>query len=133
MTDPSSHPHLRLLERGMAAFAAHDLATLEEIFDPDLVWHQGGQTSIAGDYHGIEEVFALLARRAAMTGDTYRNEVIGAIASDDFVTVLSRATAIIDGRTFTHGIASIYRIHHGKTVEVWHHPADPKGEAAFYG
>jgi ketosteroid isomerase-like protein len=133
MVDANAHPNLRLLERGMAAFVAHDLATLEEIFDPDLLWHQCGESCLSGDSHGVDEVFVFFARRAAMTADTYRIDIHGAIASDHFVTVLSTASANIEGRYFAYGLCSVYRLEGHRVVEAWHHPADPKAEADFYG
>ncbi len=134
MADATAHPNLQVLERGMAAFAAHDLATLEGIIHPDVLWHQLGESCLAGDLRGIDEIFVFFARRAAMTADTYRVEVAGAVATDAFITVLATVHASIEGRSFTHGLCSVYRVDESKrVVEAWHHPADPKGEADFYG
>ncbi|MGZ3478328.1 MAG: nuclear transport factor 2 family protein, partial [Polyangiales bacterium] len=85
-----THRNLARLERGLSAFAARDLAVLRELFHEDVLWHYGGTSSLAGDYHGLDEVFELFARRAALSHESYQLEVQHAIANDDFVTIIGR-------------------------------------------
>ena len=126
------HPNLVLLERGLAAFAAHDLVTLTELFSDDLQWHYGGTSELAGDYDGIDAVFALFARRAAMTGETFRFEADEAIADSCFVTVLAKVSARSRRGDYQDRHCVVYRLDGGKVVEAWHHPARPQLEAEFY-
>jgi ketosteroid isomerase-like protein len=126
------HHNLVLLDRGMAAFAAHDLAVLGELFSEELLWHHGGKSVLAGTYRGIDEVFELFARRAAMTGDTYSVSIESAVANDSFVTVLARVSARCGDKTLSDGQCSVYRIASGKVVEAWHMFATPEAEADLY-
>jgi ketosteroid isomerase-like protein len=126
------HPNLELLERGVAAFAAHDLVTLSALFSDDLQWHYGGTSELAGDYDGVDAVFALFARRAMMTNETYTFEPDEAVADSCFVTVLAKVSARASGRTYEDRHCVVYRLDGGKVVEAWHHPARPEIEAAFY-
>jgi len=130
----AGHPNLERLRRGMAAFAEHDLATLKELIDPEIIWHHQGTSLLAGDYHGIDEIFQHFARRAALSADTYRVSVQQAIASDEFVTCLAATYAEReDGDPYEDTVCLVYRIVGGKVVEAWAHPASPEKEAEFYG
>lgn len=132
----NKHPNLKMLERGMAAFAAKDLATLAQLFVEGLIWHHGGRSILAGDYVGVDEVFTLFARRAAMTDDTYRVQVLHAAATDSVISVVSRIHAERAKKSYDDELVSVYRIDEagtGRVVEAWHHPAHPKHEAQFFG
>jgi ketosteroid isomerase-like protein len=130
----SEHPNLARLRRGMAAFAAHDLATLKELIAPEIVWHHLGSSAIAGDYQGIAEIFHHFARRAALTGDTYAVSVQQAIACDEFITVLAHIRAEREeGAAYEDTLCTVYRIVEGMVVEAWAMPASPEREAEFYG
>ena len=53
----AQHPNVETLKRGYEAFAKGDMETLRsELFQPDIVWHQGGDNPTAGDYDGAEQV-----------------------------------------------------------------------------
>jgi ketosteroid isomerase-like protein len=125
--------NLERLERGLRAFAARDLAALRELFHEDVLWHYGGSSCLAGDYHGLDEVFELFARRAALSHESYRLEVKQAIANDDFVTVIGRTRAKREDASYEDSIVLVYRIEGERVVEAWAHPARPEAERAFYG
>ena len=130
----AEHPNLVLLRRGMAAFAAHDLATLKELFSEDIRWHHMGTSILSGDYSGLGEIFEHFARRAALTGNTYEVVVLQAIAADQFISVVSKVEAKRDdGKRYSDVICIVYRIVSGRCVEAWVHPAAPEAEAEFYG
>lgn len=129
----TAHPHLTLLERGLAAFAARDMATLRDIFHEGVRWHYVGTSSLAGTYDGLEEVFELFARRAALSGETYRLHVEHASANDDFVTLLGRTRAERGSVRHDDSICYVYRVDEGKVVEAWGIPGHPERERKFYG
>lgn len=128
-----SHPHLQMLEHGLAAFAARDMAKLRELFHEGLRWHYLGKSQLAGTYEGLDEVFELFARRAALTGETYRLHVDQAIANDHFCTLIGRTRAERDGKSYEDSICYVYRIDEGKVVEAWGIPGHPERERKFYG
>lgn len=129
----TQHPHLQLLQRGLAAFAAHDMATLREMFHEQLRWHYVSSSLLAGTYEGLDEVFELFAKRAALSGNTYRLHVEHAMANDDFCTVLGRTHAERDGQVYEDSICLTYRILDGRVVEAWGIPGHPEQERKFYG
>jgi ketosteroid isomerase-like protein len=127
------HPHLQMLERGLAAFAARDMATLRELFHEGLRWHYLGTSVLAGRYEGLDQVFELFARRAALTSETYRLHVESAIANDHFCTVIARARAERDGVKHEDSMCLVYRVEGGQVVEAWSIPGHPERERKFYG
>lgn len=127
------HRNLVRLEQGLKAFAKRDLGTLRELFHEDVLWHYGGSSSLAGDYRGLDEVFEMFARRAALSGETYRLRVEHAVANDDFVTMIARTHAHREGERYEDSICYVYRVAGGLVVEAWGHPGRPDAERAFYG
>lgn len=133
MSSQPSHPHLALLERGLAAFAARDMATLRALFHEKLRWHYASTSSLAGTYEGLDEVFELFARRAALSGETYRLHVEHAIANDTFCTILGRTRAERGVVNYEDTICYVYRVDGGRVVEAWGIPGNPERERKFYG
>ena len=129
----TAHPNLNVLERGLAAFAARDMAALREIFHETLRWHYASTSSLAGTYEGLDEVFELFARRAALSGDTYRVHVEEVVANDHFVSLIARTRAERGAVKYEDSICYVYRMNGGKVVEAWGMPAHPERERKFYG
>jgi ketosteroid isomerase-like protein len=127
------HRNLLGLARGLRAFAEHDLGILHEIFAESVRWHAGGTSGLAGTYEGLDEVFELFARRAALSGDSYRFELEEAIANDAFVTVLAQVRATREDRAYEDRVCLVFRIAGDRVVEAWGHPGDPEAEARFFG
>jgi ketosteroid isomerase-like protein len=128
-----SHPNLERLERGVSAFHARDMATLRTLFHEGVEWHYGGTSILAGTYRGLDEVFELFARRAALSGDTYRLEIEQAIANDQFITIIGRTRAHRGDEKLEDTICYVYRMVDGLVVEAWGHPGHPSREKKFYG
>jgi uncharacterized protein len=55
----AEHPNEAVVRRLYTAFSAGDGGAMAEILAPDVVWNTPGQSQIAGEYKGHEEVFAL--------------------------------------------------------------------------
>ena len=128
-----THRNLANLERGLAAFAARDLGVLRELFHEDVLWHYGGSSNLAGDYRGLDEVFELFARRAALSNESYRLVMEHAIANDDFISVIGRTTAHRENERYEDSIVLVYRVENERVVEAWAHQGRPEAERAFYG
>jgi hypothetical protein len=84
------HPNEELTLRGFAAFAAGDMATLDEVFTDDIVWHVSGRGPLCGDYEGREAVSAYFGRLAQETGAIFRIEVHDLLANDGFFSSQAR-------------------------------------------
>jgi len=128
-----SHPNLERLKRGLQAFAQRDMATLRELFHEGVEWHYGGTSLLAGTYRGLDEVFELFARRAALSNNSYRLEVEQAIANDEFVSMIGRTRAERGSERYEDTISYVWRVADGLVVEAWGHPGHPSREQKFYG
>ncbi|MFJ8108358.1 nuclear transport factor 2 family protein [Streptomyces sp. NPDC096132] len=70
MTD---HPNIAVLQWVMAALTAGDMEAPAEVFHPDVVWHNPGQSPLAGEYRGREAAFAAFQKE--FQGGTYHPQL----------------------------------------------------------
>ena len=72
----SAQSNADALRKGYAAFSSGDMDTLRnELFSPDIVWHQGGRNQTSGDYKGADNVLGLFGKLAQLTDGTFRVEL----------------------------------------------------------
>jgi ketosteroid isomerase-like protein len=128
-----AHPNEELVRRGYQAFAEADMATLNELFADDLVWHAPGRNQLAGTFRGKEEVFATFMKVAELSGGTFKLDIHTILADDEHVAVLARATGEREGRTLEDNSVQIFHIRDGKVTEQWLYPGDAYASDAFWG
>src|SRR6476469_8701815 len=117
----SAQSNAALMRTGYEAFSRGDMETLRnELFAPDIVWHQGGRNQTSGDYRGPDEVIALFGKLFQLTDGTFRVEVHDVLASEDHAVVLARVDAQRAGKTLQHGEYShICHFREGRLSEAW--------------
>ena len=128
-----SHPNLDRLKRALAAFSARDMAVLREMFHEGVEWHYGGTSLLAGTYRGLDEMFELFARRAALSENTYRLEIEQAIANEQFVSFIGTTHAHRGNEKYEDTISYVFRVVDSIVVEAWGQPGHPSLEKKFYG
>ena len=128
-----AHPNEELIRRGYQAFAAGDMATLDELFSNDVVWHAPGRNQLSGTFRGKEEVFATFQRVGELTGGTFKLDIHAVLADDEHAVVLTRATGEREGRTLDDNSVQVFHIKDGKVTEQWLHPGDTYASDAFWG
>jgi ketosteroid isomerase-like protein len=128
-----THPNEELVRRGYQAFAEADMATLNELFADDLVWHAPGRNQLAGTFRGKEEVFATFMKVAELSGGTFKLDIHTILADDEHVAVLARATGEREGRTLEDNSVQVFHIRDGKVTEQWLYPGDAYASDAFWG
>jgi uncharacterized protein len=106
-----------------AAFAAGDLDKVKSIFHPDIVWHMSGNSPIARDYKGIDDVMGLFATLFTETGGTFSNTLEEVIANEDTVVVIARVHAERQDNVIDAKQVAVYR----------NDAAGKVTEATFYG
>ena len=120
MTD--EHPNATAYRRTADAFRAHDLASLEGLFDPNVVWHVGGRHRRAGDIVGRDAVLAWLTD-VMSTGFWLReHDVFG---NDEHVCALSTMGRRGDGIDVETRVVSIFHFRDGRQLERWFYPDVP--------
>src|SRR2546423_11837806 len=91
--EPLAHANEDLLRKGYEAFATGDMATLNELFADDIVWHAPGRNALAGTFRGKNEVFGNLQSVMEMTGGTFKLDIHDLLADDEHGVVLVGVTA----------------------------------------
>jgi ketosteroid isomerase-like protein len=128
-----AHPNEDLIRKGYAAFQSGDMATLNDLFADDVVWHAPGRNQLAGTYRGKDEVFASFLKVAELTGGTFKLDIHTVLADDEHAIVLTRATGEREGRKLDDNTVQVFHISDGKVTEQWLHPGDLYAADEFWG
>jgi len=128
-----AHPNEDLIRKGFAAFASGDMATLNDLFDDDIVWHALGRNQLAGTFLGKEAVFGELQKVGELSGGTFKLELHTVLADDEHVAVLVRAMGEREGRTLDDNSVQIFHVKDGKVTEQWLYPGDVYASDDFWG
>lgn len=120
------------VRKGFEAFAAADLATLGELFDPDAVWHSEPMGILAGNYHGRDAIFAMFAQLGQETVGTFRALPTTMAASNDKVFVKTIATGDRHGRKLNADEVLIFTLADGRVREVQLFLGNPAQTADFW-
>jgi ketosteroid isomerase-like protein len=121
------------MRSGYAAFAKGDMATLTELFSPDVVWHLSGNNQLAGEHRGRDAVFATFAKTVSLSGGTFNIELHDVIANDEHAVALTRASASHQGRTLASSDVDVFHLKDGQVTEMWSFSGDPAANDAFWG
>lgn len=113
-----------LIRRTYKDFETGDLELLQVVMGEDVVWHEPGRTSLAGDYKGPEAVLGLLGELKTRSGGTFQVEVLDVLSKPERAVVLQRETATRTGKALDVIAAVDFEIHHGKITEVTVYQAD---------
>ena len=105
---------------------------LGRLIGDDVVWRVPGESVMAGEYRGREEIFGFLRRTAELTGGTYRTDIKAVWGGDDVVAALYRATGERDGRRIDIDQVLVFRFDGDALREVLAVPADPDAFDAFW-
>ncbi|MBW3589645.1 MAG: nuclear transport factor 2 family protein [Actinobacteria bacterium] len=128
-----AHPNEELLRKGYKAFSESDLETIGTLFADDVVWHNPGKSSIAGDYKGKEQVFELFGKVTQETGGTFKTEVHDVIANDEHAVVLVTTSAEKGGKSYEGNGVGVYHVKDGKVTEAWQLAEDQYAIDEFWG
>lgn len=128
------HPNEKVLRKGYEAFAKGDLDTIRnEVFDPNIVFHIGGRSQLAGDYKGVDEVFGFLGRIMELSEGTFKAEAHAFLADDEHGVVLVNERAKRGNRTLDINTAHVFHLRDGKITEHWPSATDMYAEDEFWG
>jgi uncharacterized protein len=115
------HPNATAYRRAADAFRAGDLAAIESLVDPGVVWHVPGEHPLARDYQGREELLLFLARLASTGFWLREHDVFG---NDFHVCALSEMGARRPGVEVSTRVVSVFHFRDGRQVERWFYPDD---------
>ena len=131
----SAQTNAAALRKGYDAFSRGDMDALRnELFSPDIVWHQGGRNQTSGEYRGADAVIGLFGKLFQLTDGTFRVELHDVLASDEHVVALGRTTGQRAGKTIQHGEYShVCHFRDDKLTEAWIVNVDPYEIDEFFG
>jgi ketosteroid isomerase-like protein len=129
----ADHPNVELVRRGYRAFESGDLATLNELFADDIVWHSAGRSQLSGEFKGKQEVFGLFAKLAELTAGSFKQDIHDLLGNDEHVVALVDSTAHRDGKTLSQRGVHVFHIRDGKVTEFWLMSDDQYAADEFFG
>jgi uncharacterized protein len=131
----SAQSNAAALRKGYDAFSRGDMDALRnELFSPDIVWHQGGRNQTSGDYRGVDAVLGLFSKLFQLTDGTFRVELHDVLTSDEHVVALAKTNGQRAGKTIQHGEYShVCHFRDDKLTEAWIVNVDPYEIDEFFG
>jgi uncharacterized protein len=128
----AEHPNAAALRKAYEAMAQGDMPTMAAFIDEDVLWHES-TPGFEGDYHGRDEVLAMIGRVFQETGvQMIEMSIHDILASDEHAVILHEGTASRGERTQRSQYVDIYHMRNGKATEHWHLSVDPKAEEQFF-
>ncbi|HEV1997352.1 MAG TPA: nuclear transport factor 2 family protein [Candidatus Dormibacteraeota bacterium] len=130
---PTQVDHVQQLRDGYEAFGRGDLDAIRSLFAEDIVWHVGGNSSLTGDYKGIDAVFEFFGKLFTETAGTFKNEVHDILANDKHGVALITQSAERNGKSITSN--AVHVLHYndqGQTTESWIYPEKAAETDAFW-
>lgn len=121
-------PKERAVRELYDARARRDWDAVPEFFAEEIIWHEPGQEDYSGDYHGRDDVVALLEKLVAVTEGTFQLVPEAFVNSVEHSAALIRWWAERGGRRSENEIA-VYRFRDDKIAEVWFHVDGHEPEA----
>jgi len=106
-----------LIRKGYEAFGAGDLATLETLFAPDVVWHEPGQSPISGTYKGWPELQGLFVAYAERSGGTFAAELLDTMGNDTHAISIARVRGSRNSVQLDQGDHLLCHVVDGRIVE----------------
>lgn len=128
----ADHPNAQRMKEAYEAFTSGDLDRLAEYFDPNLVWHVPGDSPIAGDYKGWDEVLGFFGKLVQETGGTFRLDVHDVLANDEHGVGLVEASGERSGKQLTQKATHVFHLRDGKVTEFWGFAEDQRVADDFW-
>ena len=98
----------------------------------DVAYHLPARTPLGGDFYGKSEVRRALAAIYALSGETFRLELLDVTTSASHAVALVRATAQRDGKVLDSRQAHVFEIVDGQITSIWNYGYDRYAIDAFW-
>jgi ketosteroid isomerase-like protein len=116
------------------AFANHDLAALDDLFDVEATWNHRNDDRLGGLHRGSDGIMAFLAESAQLTAGTLR------VAPQSFMTDGEGRVSVLvqvsgtrpDGRSFDNPQIVLFTLDGDRVRTVDQFVGDPAAVAAFW-
>lgn len=123
------HPNVAIIKRYYDAYGKGDIATVRQIFAPNITWTIPGHHPLAGTKRGVDEVLAFFQQLAKAK---FRAEVLYLGGNDSYVVDVHRGFSNIEQNNLDQLFALLFRIQASRVVEVVNFPSDQHSADAFF-
>ncbi len=111
-----------------------DMATVGDLLDAGIVWHQPGTNQFSGDHQGRDAVFQMLGSMMQASQGTFAiDQIHSLMGSGDLVAAHIHFTGRRDNVSMAMDGVDLLRIHNGKIAEMWLFSGDQDLEDTFWG
>ena len=125
--------HEGLLRRAFDAVHSRDSIALQEIFHPDVEWHDLAMDNPLGSEHvGLGAVLTFLAATFEETADSLHVDVHDVFANNEHGVALAHLTASRQGRSLDDRTVFVVHFDGDKVREVFVYAEDPEKVNAFW-
>jgi uncharacterized protein len=128
------HPHAQLVrdfhDHQNRFYAGGEQTSAGAMLTDDVTWHVPGESAIANEYRGRDEVLRHFLRRREISDGTLRLTVHGVLADEERAVILAAGQCSRGGEIFRWRTVSIFRVKQGQIAECWVVPYD---QALFDG
>src|SRR5579885_1125562 len=117
MTTSTEQRNIEMARKGYQAFNEAHLDEAMATIHDEILWHNGGDNPLTGEFRGKGAVMEMLARFAQLTEGTYEADIHDVLASDEHTVVIGTYTATRRGRT-----------HSARFIDVIHPASDGRAK-----
>jgi len=128
-TSSTEHPNVVIIKRYYEAYGKGDVATVREIFAPDIVWWIPGHHPLSGPKRGPDEVLAFFEQLAKAN---FKAEVLFLGGNDEYVVDCHRGYGAAGKAKLDILWCLVFRIQNGKIAEVTNFAGDQHAADAFF-
>lgn len=125
----TDHPNVAIVKRYYDAYGKGDLATVRQVFAPNIAWKIPGHHPLAGIHQGPDQVFAFFQQLAKAK---FRADVLFLGGNDSYVVDVHRGYSNMERDNIDILWAFLFRIQGDRIVEAINFPSDQHAADAFY-
>ncbi|MEU0089875.1 nuclear transport factor 2 family protein [Kribbella sp. NPDC006257] len=129
-----TNPNIDIARTYFEAVQSGDLATVGELLDAGIVWHQPGANQFSGDHKGQGAVFGMLGQMMETSQGTFAiDKVHSLMANGDLVAAHIHFTGHRGETSMAMDGVDLLRIEDGKITEMWLFSGEQTAEDDFWG
>lgn len=113
-----SQENAALVRRGYEAFIAGDMATLNELFAEDAVWHVPGSGELSGAKQGREAIMGFFGELMTRSSGTLKVTLRDVIGGEDHTIGLNGNHAERNNKVLDQDAVLVFQLRDGRVREV---------------
>jgi hypothetical protein len=132
-TAMGSADDVEVIRRGYAAFSAGDMATLNELFTEDAVWHVPGSGALSGTKEGRDGILSFFGELMSRSEGTLTVTLDDVVGGDTHTVAMNRNQATRGSETLQQDAVIVFVLRDGRVSEARQFFDDTTRNDAFWG